>query len=77
MANRQNIRSLSKDVGLNNFFELRDFKPYLLVSKCLTVSGEETQGIRKIEDIAAQAFNFILVNQVMPTAGVSQPLSDS
>ena len=74
-ANRQYVRSLGKNVGLDHL--LRDLEPDLIVSRGLTVGGKKPQRIRGVEDIAAQALDFILFNKVMPTAGVSQPLSDS
>ena len=76
-ANGQHVGRLGKDIRLNDFFDLWDLEPDLLVSRGLTVSGKEPQRIRGVEDISAQALYLILVNQVMPTAGVSQPLSDS
>ena len=76
-ANGQHVWRFGKDVRLNDFFYLWDFKPYLLVSRGFAVGGEEPQQVRRVENVTAQAFDFNLVHQIVPTTSVGQPLPDS
>ena len=76
-ANGQHVGRLGKNIGLNDFLDLWDLKPDLLVSRGFPICGEEPQGVRRVENITCQALDFVLVNKIVPTAGVSQPLPDS
>ena len=54
-ANGQHVRRLGKDVRLNDFFNLRDLEPDLLVSRGFPIGGEEPQRVRRVEDITVSS----------------------